>query len=62
MYGKIALALAGAFTVAVIAWDARATPSMPAKLGYQNSDVSLIAQGCGRGWHWSRRWRRCVRN
>ena len=62
MSGKFALVLAGAFAITMIAWDARAMPSTPAKLGYQNSDVTLIAQGCGRGWHWSARWRRCVRN
>jgi hypothetical protein len=62
MYGKLALALAGAFAIAMIAWEANAVPSMPAKLSYQNNDVTMIAQGCGRGWHWSARWRRCVRN
>jgi hypothetical protein len=47
--------------VAMIAWDARAMPSSVGKLGQQANGVTLVAQGCGVGWHWSPRWRRCVR-
>jgi hypothetical protein len=58
----LALLIVGGFTVATAAFDAHAVPLSPAKLGYRVGSVAPVAEGCGRGWHWSFRWHRCVRN
>jgi hypothetical protein len=58
----LALLIVGGFAVAMAAFDAQAMPLSPAKLGYQTGNVTPVAEGCGRGWHWSYRWHRCVRN
>jgi hypothetical protein len=54
----LALLIVGGFAVAMAAFDAQAVPLSPAKTG----NVTPVAEGCGRGWHWSFRWHRCVRN
>ena len=62
MQTKLALALAAGFAIGMTTWSAQATPLAAAKQVYQTKDITLVAQGCGRGWHWSFRWRRCVPN
>ncbi len=54
------LAAAAAFTM--MTWQAQATPLAAAKQIYQSDAVTLVASGCGVGWHWSPALRRCVRN
>ena len=61
MLTKFALVLAAGFTLAMITGQAQATP-LAAKQIYQSTDITLVAQGCGRGWHWSYVLGRCVRN
>ncbi len=62
MHKKLALVLAAAAAVVMISWQAQATPMATAKHGYQTQDITLVANGCGRGWHWSAVLGRCVRN
>jgi len=57
---KLALAVAAGMAVAMMTWQAQAVPLAAAKQVYQAKDVTLVAQGCGRGWHWSYALRRCV--
>lgn len=57
---KLALVLAAGVALAMISWQAQATPLAAAKQVYKASDTTLVAQGCGRGWHWSYALRRCV--
>jgi len=61
MQTKLALAFAAAMAVSFISFQAQATPSL-AKQIYQNDAVTYVAQGCGRGWHWSPALGRCVPN
>jgi hypothetical protein len=62
MQKKLALGLAAAAAVVMISWQAQATPTATAKQIYQTQDITPVAEGCGRGWHWSAVLRRCVRN
>ncbi len=62
MQKKLALVLAAGVAVAMMTWQAQAMPLAVAKQVYQDKQITLFAQGCGIGWHWSVRWRRCVRN
>ena len=62
MPAKLALMFAAGLAIAATSFDARALPSSPAGLTYQQDDVTLVQQGCGGRYHWSRRWKRCVRN
>jgi len=55
----VVLAAAAAFTM--MTWQAQAAP-VAAKQIYQSNAVTLVAGGCGVGWHWSPALRRCVRN
>ena len=57
---KLALVLVAGVAVAMISWQAQATPLAAAKQVYKTSDITFVAQGCGRGWHWSYALRRCV--
>ena len=61
MQTKLALAFAAAMAVSFISFQAQASPSL-AKQIYQNDAVTYVAQGCGRGWHWSPALGRCVPN
>lgn len=61
MLTKFALVMAAGLAVAMVSGQAQATPMAPAKQVYQNPSVTLVADRCGRGWHWSVRWGRCVR-
>ncbi len=54
------LAAAAAFTM--MTWQAQAAPVAAAKQIYQSNAITLVAGGCGAGWHWSPALRRCVRN
>jgi len=62
MQTKLALFLAAAVSAAVISWQAQATPLSATKQVYQTNAVTLVAGGCGAGWHWDPVLRRCVRN
>jgi len=57
---KLALAVAAGIAVAMMTWQAQAVPLAAAKQVYQAKDVTFVAEGCGRGWHWSYALRRCV--
>jgi hypothetical protein len=61
MQTKLALFLATAVSVAVISWQAQATPLSATKNVYQTNAVTLVA-ACVAGWHWSAALKRCVRN
>jgi hypothetical protein len=54
------LAATAAFTM--MTWQAQATPIATGKQIYQSNAVTLVANGCGVGWHWSPPLHRCVRN
>lgn len=55
------LAIVGAIS-AFAAVDSKAAPAGPAGIvNGSNSEIVLVAQGCGRGWHRGPRGR-CVRN
>lgn len=55
-----AIAAAALFAAAV---PASAAPAFPKASGIElPSSVTKAGWRCGRGWHWSYRWRRCVRN
>ena len=43
------LAATAAFTM--MTWQAQATPIATAKQIYQSNAVTLVANGCGAGWH-----------
>jgi hypothetical protein len=62
MQKKLALVLAAAAAVVMISWQAQATPMATAKQIYQTQDITLVAGGCGVGWHWNAALKRCVRN
>lgn len=62
MQTKLALVLAAALSVTMIGWQANATPLAAAKQIYSTKQVTLVASGCGAGWHWSAALKRCVRN
>jgi len=62
MQKKLALFLATAATLAAMSWQAGATPMTPAKQLHQSNTVTLVAESCGAGWHWSVALKRCVRN
>jgi hypothetical protein len=62
MLTKLALVLAAAVALATISWQAQATPLAAGKQIYQSKYITLVAQGCGAGWHWSRALGRCVPN
>jgi hypothetical protein len=51
MYRKIALAAAAAILVAAASFDAQALPFAHPFPGASASDVTLVAQGCGAGFH-----------
>ena len=55
----IMLATVGAMS-AFAAVDSKAAPAGPVAVG-TGSDIVLVAQGCGRGWHRGPRGR-CIRN
>jgi hypothetical protein len=62
MRKKLVLVFAAGLAVAMMTWQAQAMPSLASKQVYQGKNITLVAEGCGPGWHWSVRWRRCVRN
>jgi hypothetical protein len=51
MQTKLALVLAAAVAVAMMTWQAQATPLAAAKQIYQSKNITLVAGDCGRGWH-----------
>ena len=59
---KLALVLAAAVSVAMISWQAQATPLAAAKHVHSAKEITLVANGCIAGWHWSAALKRCVRN
>jgi len=59
---KLALFLATAVSIATMSWQAGATPLAATKQIYQTNAITLVANGCGPGWHWDPVVRRCVRN
>jgi hypothetical protein len=64
MLNKYALILAAGLAIVATSFAARAMPVQAtlAQLQNEQSDVTAVREGCGRGWHWSFRWQRCVRN
>ena len=56
-----ALMLAAGLAIVVTSFVARATPSSPGTLAYQQSHVTLIGGGCIHGWYWNYRLKRCVK-
>jgi len=60
MNTKLAIIVAAALAIVTTAWQAQATPLAAAKQVYQAKQITLIAEHCGRGWHWSYALRRCV--
>jgi hypothetical protein len=62
MLTKLTLFLAAATTVAMISWQAQATPMAAAKQIYQAKEITLVVNSCVPGWHWSPAAGRCVRN
>jgi len=61
MQMKLAL-LATAGAVVMMSLPANATPLAAAKQVYQAKEISLVANACIVGWHWSAPLRRCVKN
>lgn len=59
---KFAFAASLAFAAAALSTPASAMPALPSTPGVETSQIIPVANGCGRGWHWSWRLRRCVRN
>jgi hypothetical protein len=45
-----------------LAAPAHALSVIPSAPGAETSQIVPVANGCGRGWHWNFRLRRCVRN
>lgn len=59
----LALAALAALTLAAVAAPAGAFPAAPKSTSIEApSQVTEAGWRCGRHWHWSYRWRRCVRN
>jgi hypothetical protein len=58
---KIALIFAVAVATAMFSLQIQAMPLPALKQLYQNKEIIRVAEGCGRGWHWSYALRRCVR-
>jgi hypothetical protein len=50
-----------AVAIAMFTLQTQAMPLAPGKQVYQNKEIIRVAEGCGRGWHWSYALRRCVR-
>ena len=62
MQMKLAIVIAAAISVAMISWPAQATPLAAAKQVHSAKEITLVANGCIAGWHWSAALKRCVRN
>ena len=62
MQTKFALVFAAAVSLAMVSWQAQATPLAAAKQIHQADAITLVADKCGAGWHWSVALHRCVRN
>ena len=62
MTTKFFAAIAAAAVLTTLAVPAGALPSVPKPTGIEASTLLPVADGCGRGFHYSWRWRRCVRN
>ena len=58
---KIAV-LAATAALTMMTWQAQATPIAAAKQIFQSSAMTLVADRCGVGWHWSPALGKCVRN
>jgi hypothetical protein len=63
------LALVAAVGTLALSVPAQATPVVPYDPALTTPLMTLVRQGCGRGWHlewrrdrWGRAFRRCVRN
>ncbi len=56
--------IVASFVLAIAAFSApaNALPSLPSLPGIETSQAMPVANGCGRGRHWSWRLRRCVWN
>jgi hypothetical protein len=63
MLKTLAMTVALGAGAALLAADATALPLSQGKAGVAAHDtVLLVREGCGRGWQWSERRRRCVRD
>jgi hypothetical protein len=61
MLKTLTLTIAACALSALLAADAGALPAAPAQsAGIEDSDVTLVRQGCGRGWRYSEMRGRCV--
>lgn len=59
----LVLSVLAAGSVLAVAAPASAFPGASKSLSIETpSQVTEAGWRCGRGWHWSVRWRRCVRN
>lgn len=59
---KSAIAATLALAALAFAAPASALPGIPAAPAIETSNITPVLNGCGRGWHWSYRYRKCVRN
>lgn len=59
----LVLSALAAGAVLAVAAPAGASPVAPKLLSIETpSNLTAAGWRCGRGWHWSFRWHRCVRN